>query len=184
MSVATAITAEQLLELPEVPGKRFELYRGELVEVPFAGVLHSAIVGIVCKLLAAAAEHGGYVFGDGLGYILARRPDVVRGPDVSYVTADRLLQVGLPAGFWPGAPDLAVEIVSPNDRATEIRAKTRDYLDAGTQLVWVLWPDTRSVTVSDASGAIIELGPDAALDGGALLPGLRVTVAALFPPLA
>jgi len=188
MSVATAMTAEQLLELPEVPGKRFELIDGELIDVPFAGVLHAVIVGIVHRLLAAAADkHGGYAFGDGVGYVLARRPDMVRGPDASYVTADRVRQVGFPAGFWPGAPDIAVEVVSPHDRAVEIHAKTRDYLAAGTRLVWVLWPETRSVTVwdaADASGASRELGPDDMVDGGEVLPSLRVRVADLFPPLS
>ncbi len=185
MSVATAITAEQLLELPEVPGKQFELHHGELVEVPAAGVLHGFIVMIVSRLLTAAtADHGGFVFADGVGYILARRPDMVRVPDVSYVTADRVRQVGFPAGFWPGAPDLAVEVVSPNDRAVEIHAKTRDYLAAGTRLVWVIWPDTRAVSVWDVSGTSRELGPNDVLDGGDLLPSLRARVADLFPAAA
>lgn len=184
MSVATAMTAEQFLELPGDPGKRFELHDGKMVEVPFAGMLHGAIVGIVYRLLTAVAiEHGGYVFADGVGYVLSRDPETVRGPDVSYITADRFLQIGLPVGFWPGPPDLAVEVVSPSDRANEIHAKTRDSLDAGTQLVWVLWPETRSVTVTHATGASRELGPDASLDGGTLLPGLRVLGADLFPPV-
>ena len=183
MSIATTMTAEQLWELPDVPGTRFELHHGELVEMPGAGAFHGLIVGIVFSVLAAAArQSGGYAFPDGVSYILSRRPDVVRIPDVSYVARSNVPQDGVPLGFWPIAPDLAVEIVSPHDRAAEIHAKTRDYLRGGSQLVWVLWPETRSVTVSDASSVSRELGPDDFLDGGSLLPSLRVRVADLFPP--
>lgn len=184
MSIATAMTAEQMWELPDVPGKRFELIDGELIEVPGAGAFHGLIVGIVYSVLATAARQaGGLAFPDGVSYILSRRPDVVRIPDASFVARSNVPQDGVPVGFWPIGPDLAVEIVSPHDRAADIQAKTRDYLDAGTQRVWVLWPGTRSVTISDATGASRQLGPDDALDGGDLLPGLRVRVADLFPPV-
>lgn len=182
MSVGTLLTAEQLWELPDVPGKRFELIDGELVEMPAAGMLHGLIVGIVYRLLAAAAgEHGRYAFGDGVGYVLARRPDVVRVPDASYVAAENVPEGGIPLGFGPFAPDLAVEVVSPNDRAGEVHAKVREYLDAGTRLVWVLWPGTRGVTVTTADGMSRELGPDDVSDGGVVLPGLQVPVVDLFP---
>ena len=185
MSVATAMTAEQLWELPDVPGKRFELHHGELVEMPGAGAFHGLIVGIVYSVLAAVArQSGGYAFPDGVSYILSRRPDNVRIPDVSFVASSNVPQDGVPVGFWPIAPDLAVEIVSPHDRAAEIYAKTRDYLNAGTQIVWVLWPETRSVTVTDATGASRELGPVDTLDGGSLLPNLQVRVADLFPVMS
>ncbi len=182
MSVATSMTAEQMWELPDIPGKRFELHDGELIEVPLAGVLHGLIVGIVYRLLAAAADEvGGYAFAGGVGYVLARDPDVVRVPDASYVAASSMPAGGIPAGFWPIPPDLAAEVVSPGDRVREVHTKVRAYLDAGTRLVWVLWPETRSVTVSDAGGASREFGPDDVLDGGTLLPSLRVTVRELFP---
>lgn len=182
MGVATLLTAEQYARLPDEPGTRFELIDGEMSEVSFAGALHSLIVGIVYRLLAEAAhEHGGYAFPDGVGYILSRRPDTVRGPDASYVAATSVPETGVPAGFWPTAPDLAVEVASPDDRPGELRAKARTYLDAGTSVVWLLWPATRSVTVALPGGMAVELGPEDELDGGELLPRLRVRVADLFP---
>ncbi len=115
---------------------------GELVEVPPAGALHGLIVRVFLRLLDpfVLARDLGEVFGDGVGYIIRRDPDVVRIPDASFVSRARIPAGGVPRGFWPFAPDLAVEIVSPGDSATELRAKVREYLDAGTRLVWVVWP--------------------------------------------
>jgi Uma2 family endonuclease len=78
------------------------------------------------------------------------------------------------------APDLAVEVVSPNDRANDVQEKVGEYLAAGTRLVWVLWPRSRSVSVHAGRGVTHELGPDEELDGGEVLPGFRVRVANLF----
>ncbi len=181
MSVKQLLTAEELWAMPEAPGKRYELVRGELVEVPPAGALHGLIAGLIYRLLAAFDEQGlGYAFPDGVGYIIRRDPDVVRIPDASFVSRGRIPAGGVPKGFWPFAPDLAVEIVSPGDTATELRAKVREYLDAGTRLVWVAWPDERAVTVYGPAGEVRELGPDDALDGADVLPGFRVRVAELF----
>jgi Uma2 family endonuclease len=86
----------------------------------------------------------------------------------------------MPEGFWPLAPDLAIEVVSPNDRADEVHSKVHEYLEAGTRLVWVLWPRRRSVTVHDADGLVRELDPEQYLDGDDTLPGFSVRVADLF----
>ena len=182
MSVKQLLTAEQLWELPEAPGKRHELVKGELVEVPGAGALHGLIVGLIYRLLAAfVGEHGlGYAFGDGVGYILGREPDLVRIPDASYVARERFPEGGIPEGFWPIAPDLAVEVVSPHDRAEDVHDKVREYLAAGARLVWVLWPRSRAVTVHTAGVAPRELGDADELNGGDVLPGFRVRVADLF----
>lgn len=182
MSLKQLLTAEGLWEMPEVPGKRFELVEGELVELPGAGALHNLIAALIYRLLHAHCEGGGlgFVFTDGIGYILGRRPDRVRVPDVSFVSQGRVPESGLPEGFWPSAPDLAVEVVSPSDRADEVRRRVRDYLEAGTRLVWLVWPRQRSVTVYAADGAVRELGEGDELDGGAVLPGFRVRVAELF----
>ena len=182
MSVKQVLTAEELWALPEVPGKRFELVRGELVEAPGAGGVHGVLVKVFLRLLDPfVLTHGlGEVFADGVGYIIARAPDVVRIPDVSFIARGRLPAGGVPEGFIPGAPDLAVEIVSPGDRAEEVYGKVREYLGAGTRLVWVVWPRHRAVTAYTPDGQARELAEDGELDGGDVLPGFRVRVAELF----
>jgi Uma2 family endonuclease len=182
MGAGRLLTAEEFWALPDVPGKRFELVRGEPVEVPAAGGKQGLIVGGLCYLLDAfvSPRRLGYVFGDGVGYILARDPDLVRIPNASFVARERVPADGIPEGFWPFAPDLAVEIVSPTDRAEELQGKVREYLAAGARLVWVIWPRLRLVTVHEADGGYRQLGPDDELDGGDLLPGFRVRVADLL----
>ena len=176
------LTAEEFWALPDVPGKRYELVRGEPVEIPPAGAAQGLIVSSICYLLLTfvSSRELGCVCGDGVGYILARDPDLVRIPDVSFVARERVPAGGIPEGFWPLAPDLAVEIVSPNDRAEEVQGKVREYLAAGSRLVWVVWPRLRLVTVHEAGGGYRELGPDDDLDGGDVLPGFRVRVAELL----
>lgn len=176
------LTAEEYLALPDDPGRRFELVRGELVEVPFASAVHSWIGGLIYRLLIVFADQHqlGFVFGDGVGYITARDPDIVRGPDVSFVSRLRWPQSTLPNGHWPFAPDLAVEITSRSDRPGKVRANAVEYLAGGSRLVWVVRPDHHSVTVYLADGTIQELGPEDDLDGDAVLPGFRVRVADLF----
>ncbi len=179
---ARLMTAEELWELPERPGVRYELVRGVPVEVPGAGALHNLIAALVYRLIYefARTRNLGLVFTDGVAYILGHNPDTVRIPDASFVSRERIPESGIPEGFWPGAPDLAVEIVSPNDRAEDVHDKVRDYLAAGTRLVWVLWPKSRSLTVYTPDGQARELGPEQELDGGDVLPGFRAPVAALF----
>ena len=182
MAIKQLLTAEQLWALPEEPGKRYELVKGELVEVPGAGGVHGLLVKVLLRLLDPfALAHGlGEVFADGVGYIIARGPDVVRIPDVSFVARERVPAGGVPEGFWPFAPDLAVEVVSPHDRADDVRGKVREYLEAGTRLVWVVWPRHRAVAVYTPDGQGREWRGDGELDGGDLLPGFRVRVAELF----
>jgi Uma2 family endonuclease len=182
MSVKQLVTVEDLWEMPEKPGVRFELVEGELVEVPGAGARQGLIAGLVCTLVHAFVRprNLGIVLGDGVGYILGRAPDRLRIPDVSFVSRARIPEDGVPEGFWPMAPDLAVEVVSPNDRANDVQDKIGQYLAGGTRLVWVLWPRRRSVSVHAGHGLVRELGPEEELDGGEVLPGFRARVAELF----
>ena len=176
------LTTEDLEGLPGQPGLRYELDEGKLVEMPGAGALHNLIVGLVYRLLFAfvSQKRLGLVFCDGAAFVLRRDPDTVRIPDVSVVRRDRVPAAGIPEGFWPGAPDLAVEIVSPHDRAEEVHERVRDYLGAGVRLIWVLWPKSRTVTVYWPDGTARELGPDEKLTGGDVLPGFEMTVSDLF----
>jgi Uma2 family endonuclease len=183
MDVKQLVTAEELLALPEVAGTRYELVDGELVAVPGASPLHGLLVELVLRLIGAYAreQDRGLAFADGTAYLLRRGPDRVRIPDVSFVAWARVPIEGVPdEGFWPFAPDLAVEIVSPGDRASDVHSKVDEYLAAGTRLVWVLWPQGQSVTARAAGGQPRELGPDDELDGGEVLPGFRIRVRELF----
>ena len=104
----------------------------------------------------------------------------MRGPDVFYVAPERVPDEGAPEAFWSVAPDLAVEVVSSSETAGDVREKARDYLAAGTPLVWVVYPRTREVVVHTPDGLARTYGADAVLEGFDVLPGFRCAVAELF----
>jgi Uma2 family endonuclease len=180
MSVKQRVTAEELWEMPEVPGKRLELADGELVEIPGAGALHTMIVFALARLLEDFVRQHDLGLPDGLAYVLRRGPDHVRIPDVSFVAWERVPEEGIPEGFWEGPPTLAVEVVSPHDLAEDFYERVQDYLESGVCQVWVLWPRRRSVSIYRTDADTRELGPDARLDGGDALPGFSVRVSDLF----
>jgi Uma2 family endonuclease len=168
--------------MPEIPGKRFELVNGELVEMPGASFYHGLIAALLYRLMFAFAteRHLGVAVPDGVAYVLQRDPDVVRVPDASFVSTDRIPEGDGPIGFFPGAPDIAVEVVSPNDLAREIDRKVQHYLRAGTRIVWVVWTDELAVTVHTPDRIARRLESGESLDGGDVLPGFSVPVAELF----
>ena len=179
MSVATRLlTAEEFFALS---GSRHqELVRGEVVEVTPPGGNHGRIALCVGKLLDHWAEQGsGGVVGVASGFILARDPDTVRGPDVYYIRAERLPPESVPDGFWPLAPDLAVEVISPHDTAEAVQTKVREYLTAGTATVWVVYPRTREVLVHTPDGLARTYGPAMTLTSPAL-PGFSCSVDEIF----
>lgn len=181
MNVKQLMTVEDVWNVPERDGMRYELIDGELTEVPGATVLHGLIAALVYKLIEGFVQQRdlGLVLPDGVGYVLRREPDQLRIPDVSFVSWNEVPDDGIPEGFWEGPPTLAVEIIWPHDRAVDIHDKVRVYLAAGTRLVWVLWPQQTSVTIYDADGQR-ELGPEGELDGRDVLPGFRARVGDLF----
>jgi Uma2 family endonuclease len=122
---------------------------------------------------------GGYV-GVEAGYLLARDPDTVRGPDVSYVRADRIPPNGIPEGFWNLVPDLAVEVVSPNETAEDVRENVRDFLNAGTPLVWTVYPRTQEVSVHTPDGFARTFGLGETIESPDLLPQFTCHVGELF----
>ncbi len=176
------MTAEDLWEKPEIPGKRFELVDGKVIEMPGTGGVHMIIVVALFKLIDAfVTEHDlGYAFPDGLSFVVQRDPDRVRIPDVSFVSWERVPEDGPPEGYWPQPPNLVAEVISPNDNATDIQEKVRDYLGAGVQIVWVVWPKLRSITVHLPDGSSRVLGVESDLDGGDILPGLSIPIASIF----
>lgn len=176
------MTAEELWDMPDIPGKQLELVRGELIEVPTPGAIHNVIVDLIHYLLRGFVTERrlGIVFGDNMGYVLHRGPDTVRIPDVSFVAWEHVPETGIPEGSWLIPPDLAVEVVSPTDHANDVYDKAREYVESGVRIVWVLWPKRRAVSVHTRDEKTAELGPDDTLDGGEVLPGFGVRVGELF----
>jgi Uma2 family endonuclease len=153
-----------------------------LIEMAPPGGEHGYVAGKAFSRLSAFIEQhrlGGALFAAETGFRIVRDPDTVRAPDVAYVSAARLTQARV-AGYPDLAPDLVVEVVSPNDRASEIHAKVMQWLQAGTQLVWVLYSASRSVVAHRPDGEARVLQADDTLDGGAVLPGFTCQVADLF----
>ena len=135
MSTATQITAEQLLEMPE--NRWCELVEGELREMTPASWRHGAIVTRLATLLDRhVGEHRlGLVLTGEPGFLLASDPDTVRAPDVAFLRSERLAATPPREAFWPGAPDLAIEVLSPGDTVHEVREKASAWLDAGAALI-------------------------------------------------
>jgi len=146
-----------------------------------AGFEHGHIVSrINARLQDFVERHSlGVVTGAETGFQIESAPDTVRAPDIGFVLAERVPST-LPTGFFPGAPDLAVEVLSPYDRAIDETAKVQDWLAAGCCLVWVVDPSTRTVTVYDAQKTAQVLAERDELDGGEPLRDFRVAVAQLF----
>src|SRR5688500_6257676 len=124
-------TAEDLWAMPTVDGRR-ELVRGEVREMPPGGFDHGAIgMNIAVRLGAHVAQNRlGVVLGADTGFVLSRNPDTVRAPDVAFVAAARIPASGRTVRFWEGAPDVAIEVVSPGDTVEEVEEKVDHYLDA------------------------------------------------------
>lgn len=173
------MTAEELLRL-NLPDKRTELVRGVLVVREPAGYQHGQVAA---ELLVAIANHVtanrlGRVFAAETGFTLARNPDTVRAPDVAFISTARLPDPA-PRGFAELAPDLAVEVLSPDDRPGEVLAKVGNWLTAGARLVWVVDPVRVLARVYRADGSESILGETDALRGEDVLPGFEYPLSAI-----
>lgn len=163
---------------------RRELVDGEIIEMTPAGGTHGwLMLELGSRLRAHAGTHGGgvVIVGD-VGFVLGlpRDPERVRAPDVAVMACSRLPGGQLPQGFIQGAPDIAVEILSPNDDPVEVQQKVRDYLEAGSRLVWVVAPRPRTVTVYRPDGSARLVREPGALEGEDVLPGFALPLAELF----
>lgn len=122
----------------------------------------------------------GEVYAAETGYILEFAPHTVRAPDVSFISRERLAEIGETDGYFPAAPDLAVEVVSPNDRYADVEAKVLDWLDAGTRMVIVVNPRTLSVRVHRSPTDVVTLTLDDVIEGEDAVPGWRLPVSEIF----
>ena len=176
------MTAEELFELPNDDYK-YELVAGELIRMAPTGGEHGVVTVRIGRILDEYVEaHDlGICSGAETGFILQRKPDIVRAPDAAFIAKARIPETGIPTAYWPFAPDLAVEITSPSDRFTAVQTKISEYFSAGTRLVWVVEPATRTVYVYRSPRDVQALGEDAELTGEDVLPGFRCAVRRLFP---
>ena len=177
------MTEDELLEMPD-DGSRYELVRGVLVRMTPSAYLPGAVTGRVLIALGAfVVPRGLGDVGSGeAGFTLERDPDTVRAPDVWFVRADRVPSGADAARFFRGAPDLAVEVLSPSDRYRDVMEKVRDYLRTGTRLVWAIDPMGRSAAIFHPDGRAQLMDENGRLDGGDVLPGFSVVVRDLLPP--
>jgi Uma2 family endonuclease len=173
------ITADEFLAM----GRNWcELIRGEIVEVTPTGRRHGRVTARIGWILAEFVESAG--LGEALvgepGFKLESDPDMVRAPDVAFIRGDRLEGVD-DRKYCPFAPDLAVEVVSPNDAFSAVEEKAAMWLSYGTRLVWVAEPELRKVFVYRPDGPRVDLAVDDEISGGDVLPGFSSPVSRFFP---
>ena len=176
------LTADDLLRLYS-EGIGGELIRGVLVEKVSVSLLHGEIAMLLGSILLPFIRPRGLgrIAGSDAGMMLERGPDTVREPDIAFISAEKLpLDVDVP-GFYEGAPDLAVEIASPSDSLAAVNDKAQMWLRFGVGLVWVVFPESRTMEVHPASGSPVLLGEQDDLDGGEILPGFTCAVKDIFP---
>ena len=181
-TIPRLMTAEEFAMMPDCDDARLELVNGEVIELsPPPEFTHGE------TQLNAGAILRQFVRPRGLGrvttdagYRISADPDTVRSPDAAFVSARRLRNVGRPRGCLPFAPDIAVEVVSRSDTPSAARARALMWLDAGSALVWMLFPETRSATVYRADGEIFTLGEDDILDAAPVLDGFFVKISEFF----
>ena len=175
------MTAEELLNMPD-DGFRYELIRGELRKMVPAGYDHGRIAGRIAARLAV------YVMDNGLGEVCAAEtgfklesdPDHVRAPDAAFVRRERDAAAKGREGFFPGAPDLAIEVISPSDRYTEVEEKVADWLTAGTLAVIVVDPRRRTVKVHRSLTDAVVLTEGDVLGVDDIVPGWQMPVGDMF----
>jgi Uma2 family endonuclease len=176
----TGITADEVLANSEFD--HCEFVGGEIVEKVMSGLAALVEAKIVFQLVSYCNSHGGSAFGSTAAYrCFPDDPIKFRRPDASYISAGRIHHDELEEGYISIAPDLAVEVVSPNDLAYEVETKVDEYLEAGFRLVWLVLPVNQTVRVFRAGHDPIQLNSQAELSGEDVLPGFRCRVIDLFP---
>jgi Uma2 family endonuclease len=176
----SGMTVDEYAALPE-GDTTDELVRGRLVREPQPGYEHGRrqvrLAALIdAQLLGLDAD---CVCVGPVGFVLSEMPATVRGPDLAIVRRERLGELHA-AGFVIGAPEIAIEIVSPSNTRRQLAEKTRDYLDAGAECVWLVDPAARTVTVQRGRRRIVTLAAGDVLTGGRVVPGLALPIAAIF----
>lgn len=178
-TVDTITTAQQLFEAGDIG--RCELIRGVLRMMSPAGFEHGDIeITIAAALRQFVRKHKlGKVLGGDTGFLIEQNPDTVRAPDVAFVTTERIAGRRI-RGYFSGAPDLAVEVNSPNDRPGEVLQKAGQWLSTGTQVVWVVDPEQQTVTIHHVREPLRVLSRHDTLSCPSLLPGFELPLSEVF----
>jgi Uma2 family endonuclease len=180
MSRRAAVTVDEFARIPDDDFK-YELVAGVVHRMSPVGGVHGVVaIRLGSALVDWAERHSTGAVMTETGFVLARDPDTVLAPDISFVRQKRVPAGGVPTGFWHAAPDLAVEVLSPGDRPREVADKVRDYLTHGVALVWVVDPAARTITVHSAA-APLTLTSGEILEGDVFLPGFAIPVSRVFP---
>ena len=163
-------------------GQLYELINGKVVKMSPTGYLHGSIARRVAAILGAHVDSKqlGDVVGAETGFQLSEK--TMRGADAAFIGNEKLGKISNPDKYLPFAPDIAIEVVSPNDTASEIKAKVSMYLKADTPLVWIVYPKEKEIVVHLPDNTSYTLTESDMLDGGDLLPEFSVQVSAFFPP--
>ncbi len=175
------ITAEELLHWPD-DGHSYELVKGELRMMTPAGFEHGRVAARINLLVGQHVLQNdlGVVLAAETGFTLARNPDTVRAPDVAFVRQDQIPPEDQHHKFAELAPDLVVEVASPSDTRASVEEKVQNYLNAGVRLIWVVYPQTKSVMEYRPETEIRNLIPEDTLQGYDVLPGFRCKVTEFF----
>lgn len=170
------MTADELLHL-QMPSKRTELVRGQLIVREPAGYVHGYVAARLTSVLASYVEVRalGRVVAAETGFKIASNPDTVRAPDVAFISREWVPDPP-PRGFAELAPDLAVEVLSPDDRAGDVLAKVAEWLTAGCRAVWVVDPERQYARIYRADGSESLVASDGILEGEDLLPGFMYSL--------
>jgi len=182
--VEKTYTPEDLLAMPD--GKSYELVEGHLVERN-TSVLASWVGSRLSRFIDIFVEENqlGWSWHADLGFVcFPDAPGKVRKPDVSFVRKERLPEGPTSEGYLYIHPDLAVEVLSPNDLAYQVDNKVVEHLDAGVPLIWVINPEARTVRIHRHDRSVSWLQEEDELSGEDVLPGFRCRVSALFPSMS
>jgi Uma2 family endonuclease len=177
----TLVTAEELLQL-SAQGKRYELVKGELRKMAPSGNVHGRVA------FRLGLRVGGYIeahdlgeaFAAETGFRIHRNPDTVLAPDFSFIAKGRISAGEVSPTFGDVVPDLVAEVVLPRKTAVSVQTKVEDWLEAGVRLVWVVYPDTRSVAVYRSLEDVRILREGDTLTGEPALPGFQCPLRELF----
>lgn len=173
------ITAEQLLSMANIGP--CELVKGEVIHMTPAGAEHGDIAAELLYRIKSHVEgrNLGKVYAAETGFIIARNPDTVRAPDVAFVRTARL-PPGPLRGYFPGAPDLAVEVISPSDLHSDVLAKVDEWLAAGALSVWVVDPPNGSIAVFHPGIQVARYRRPDELRDEPVLPGFALKLDKVF----
>ena len=180
----TAETFLDLVEQPEYQDRVLELVEGVIIEMPKPKLKHGVVTMRLALRIGIHVEKNdlGLVTAADTGFILERNPhgrDTIRGVDVGFISKPRV-PAQLENVWHEMGPDLAVEVISPNNKANDIHLKVMQLLNAGTRLVWLVYPETRTVVSHTADGATT-LHENDTLSGGDVLPGFELRIGDIFP---